>query len=204
MEHKTNIKHKKADPKEQAERLNEKGKILGRARKDLEALEYFKFAAEICPDKGKYRYNMGIAYKNTKRYEEALRCLFDALELGYEHCDCYSAIGSILREKEEYELAESYVDKALELDTDNMCARIEKASLHLHKGDREKALEDVNTLISMNPDNPKFYLLRAILYYSFGMKNELKKEIKKAHEVYENIDKKLSRKQISKTFETVH
>ncbi len=39
--------------KEQAERLNEKGKQLGRVKKHMEALEYFSIAAEICPEEGK-------------------------------------------------------------------------------------------------------------------------------------------------------
>ncbi len=192
--------------KEQAERLNEKGKQLGRAKKHMEALEYFISASEICPEEGKYRYNMGIAYKNTKRNEEALRSFFDALELGYEHNDCYCAIGVILRDKAEYELAESYFNKALQQDPECMGAIVERATNNFFSGQKEKALDDVNFLISRNPEDSKYYLLRAILYHSFGMKDELSSELDKARKVYEAMEKKmkLSRKQKPKTFETAH
>ncbi|MFA7359499.1 MAG: tetratricopeptide repeat protein [Candidatus Kapaibacterium sp.] len=151
---------------------------------------------------------MGIAYKNTKRNAEALRCFFDALELGYEHNDCYCAIGVILRDKGEYELAESYFNKALKQDSEYTNALIERATAYFYSGQKEKALEDVNFLISKNPDDSRFYLLRAILYRSFGMQGELMKEIEKAREVYDNLGKeknmKLNKEQKPKTYETAH
>ena len=149
---------------------------------------------------------MGIAFKNTKRNEEALRSFFEALELGYGHNDCYCAIGVILRDKAEYELAESYFNKALQQDPECVGAIMERTTTSFLSGQKEKALDDVNLLISRNPDDCKYYVVRAVLYYSFGMKDELKEGIEKASDVLENMRKKteLSKEQKPQTFETMH
>lgn len=149
---------------------------------------------------------MGIAFKNTKRNEEALRSFFDALELEYEHNDCYCAIGVILRDKKEYELAESYFNKALQQDPECTGAMEERATLYFYSGQNEKALEDVNILLSKNPYVSLLYLQRALIYSTLGMKDEFNRDLEKAKEVQERLVREFnkSNEQKPQTFETAH
>lgn len=149
---------------------------------------------------------MGIAYKNTKRNTEALRCFFDALELGYKHNDCYCAIGVLLCGKKEYELAESYLNKALQQDPEYTAALEERATVYFYSGQNEKALEDVNILLSKNPDDSLLYLQRALIYSNLGMKDEFNRDLEIAKEVQERLERKFNKSNDQKpqTFETAH
>ena len=206
LKHKINISYKSSLSEEQAERLNENGKLLGRAKKDFEALEYFSAAAEMCPKDGKYRYNMGIALKKTDRKDEALRSFIDALELGYEHCDCYCAIGVILKNKGEYELAESYFSKALLQNPEYLTAIEERATAYFYSGQYEKALEDVNKLLLKHPDDSLLYLQRALIYSNIGMTEKHNSDLEKAMDVQKKLERefKKSKEQKPQSFETTH
>ncbi|MFA5011536.1 MAG: tetratricopeptide repeat protein [Ignavibacteria bacterium] len=174
--------------KEEAERLNDRGKILGRGMKHVEAVEYFSAAVDMCPEEGKYRYNMGIALKRMKRNDEALRNFLDALKLGYEHADCYCSIGELLCARQEFELEEPFFDEAIMRDPDSVTAYEERATAYCRIGKSEKALEDMNLLISKIQDDCSLYLIRGLILSVLGRKEESKKDFEKVKEIFKRAE----------------
>jgi len=82
----------------------------------FKAAQCFKRIIEIDPSDYRAHYNLGIAYFEMERFDEALDSCNKALEIKPDYKHCYYNIGLIYETKEDFKKAQDYYQKALEID----------------------------------------------------------------------------------------
>ncbi len=102
---------------------------------------------------GALRYIRAVAFKNLKDYDSAINEADAALKLGYPEvqalllkADIYGGI------KKDYDLQKDLADKAISIDPTMDEAYFQRARAYKLKKDFKKALDDLNTVISMRGD----------------------------------------------------
>lgn len=146
--------------------LEEYNEILKRNPQNVAALFYRAYTNEML-----HRYNfarldyenvliqvpghfealLGLALLNQKdnHLTEAYDQINRLVTQNPDSAIAYAARGGIESEKQQYELAEYDYSKAIELDFQNLDYRICRIEARLKLGHKEKAKEDLNTLVSM-------------------------------------------------------
>mgnify|MGYP006289496687 FL=1 len=154
---------------------------LGMEKGELEkAIEYAKQAREADPDNPWYSEFLARAYAEGGRLEEAIEVIRDILDEHPEKYDYYFNLASLLSARGRHDEALKIYD-----DLESQFGAVEEISMqrqmiYLDQGNSEKALEEVNNLIELNPDEVRY----------LGMKAEILEEqgkIEEARKLYEDI-----------------
>lgn len=87
-------------------------------RQYFKAAQCFKRIIEIDPTDYRAQYNLGIAYFEMNRFDEALDSYKKALEIKPDYKHCYYNIGLVYETKEDLKQAHIYYQKSLEIDPD--------------------------------------------------------------------------------------
>ncbi|TFG13900.1 MAG: tetratricopeptide repeat protein [Promethearchaeota archaeon] len=80
------------------------------------AIEIFKKIITLEPENYKAHYNLGIAYFNLGRIENALASYNEAIKIKPDYKHCYYNIGLVFESKNDLKQAISYYNKALDID----------------------------------------------------------------------------------------
>lgn len=112
--------------------------------------------------------------RQVQKIDEEVTLMEKALRSMKKHEDSteYGQLGDFYKAKDDYELAQSFYDRALEIDQDNVGVMINKAFVLKRRGKIETALDLLNHTISISPDNERALYNRAcykcLLKYSVG------------------------------------
>lgn len=169
-------------PVEEAEKYNEKGKELSKNREIEESLNCFLKASELCPQEGKYMYNIGSTYKELKRYSESTIYYIKALELGFKPEITIMTVGNSLCMLKEYDLAAEYFTIPLNENPYNHEARYSRALAYNNNGKYKEALDDLNIILAEKPYSKVLLLLRGDVYKNLGMHDKAFLDLERAED----------------------
>lgn len=134
-----------------------------------EAIEDFNVAIKIAPDDFDAWYARGWARAKSREipteyaiddYDEAIALNPNSWELYFERSGCYFIIS-------DFEAALADVNKTLEINPDNLRARINRAFCLINlKRDFAGNLEDLNDIILQDPDLQDVFFARGIVNYN--------------------------------------
>jgi Tfp pilus assembly protein PilF len=111
-----------------------RGAILARLERFAEALESYDRAIALLPDHPGLHANRGNALQRLKRFDEAIAGYDTAIALKPDYPDAYNGRGIALEELGRFDEAMASFDRALELHPDYAEPSLQKAALHLRKG----------------------------------------------------------------------
>lgn len=120
------------------------------------------------PESARIHDNLGLAYKNQKRYKEAIEQFLKALEINPEYTKAYNNLGLTYSEMEEFDQAINYYNKAIEAKPDSPVAYSNLGNVYQETGDKDKALELYEKALELGPDYYKGYNNKGIVYSEMG------------------------------------
>ncbi len=137
------------------------GRDLFKKNNYSSALYYFQKAVELDPNNVDYLTELAIAHYKLKNYDEAIRTYEKIISLHPDNVSSYyNRIGNIYWIKKDFEKAEFYFRKAIELDPTLVVSYNNLALMLDENGKKEEAVKVLNQGIEANPDNVelKYYL----------------------------------------------
>ena len=136
------------------------------------SIKYFKRIIEIDPNNYRAHYNLGIAYFDLKRFEEALNSYKIAISIKPDYKHIYYNIGLLHEETQNLEEAVEAYEKALKIDPDYIYAmhalKAVRLNLDTHMTAKSKTqetkdtIEKLKSLLSMSK-RVRFDMIQEIL-----------------------------------------
>ncbi len=127
-------------------------------------------------------------YLNGKT-DMALSLYKNCLQIDPTSAAVYYQLAGIHMKAEQLQLAETFIDKALYYNSDNMWYHYLAANIYGKNNNEEKAVKSLNYLINDNPKVMDYYLALADVYIQ-------SKNIKEAINVYSRIEQKFGRSEL--------
>lgn len=124
------------------------------------ALNYFMKAVESEPDNIDYLTELAIAHYRLKNYDEAVRNYDRIMSLDSNNAFAYNSVGNICWIKKDFEKAEFYFRKAIELNPNLIVSYSNLALMLSENGKKDEAVKILVQGAQANPDNMelKYYL----------------------------------------------
>ena len=130
------------------------------------AIEDYKKCLEINPDRKDLMTNMGLCNLALKNYDQADSCLQWVLERDTTSDRVYMALAQLNLEKADTLQALSYLSRGIDIDKKNVQARLMRCDIYFSVvKDMAKALEDMDEVINLEPNNVTYYINRSIMRY---------------------------------------
>lgn len=125
--------------------------LIGRPN---EALQDFNRAIELNPDNANYfNYRGALYFDILNQPEMALKDLMHAIELNPGHFEAHNNLGNVYwRSYNQFDKAKIEYDVAISLNPRFAIAYLNRGSLYQAKGELAKALADLETYISLEPE----------------------------------------------------
>jgi tetratricopeptide (TPR) repeat protein len=130
------------------------------------AIEDCLFAIEKVPEYAYAHQVLAAVYLENGDYDAAILSGQKAIELSESSSYLLGVLGAAHLMKQEEELAESYLIQACEADPGNIQARYRLSQLRANQGDLERAVEELDTILAENPDQPTVLMTRGYNYLS--------------------------------------
>ena len=143
---------------------NNLGLIATRQNQVAAAIPYFQEALRLSPDYQVALDNLGNAFRQQKRWDEAQRVLEHAVEVNSEDPEANYSLGLVLAQLDQNERANQYLQRALKLRPAYPEALNNLGILYLRTGQTEKALASFQECIAVAPDFEQSYLNLARVY----------------------------------------
>lgn len=148
------------------------------------AIENSAKAIEIDPDNYYYRLLYAEILKNTQQFEDAEKEYRAILKLFPSKVNIYVEIALLNVFNKEYQKAIEVYDDLEEQIGPNVEIKLKKQYLYIQLGEIEKAADEIQALIDLEPDNVDYYLLLAEVYYVNGVDDKALKTYKKAADLF--------------------
>ena len=132
---------------------NNLGDVYGRNGDKLAALQEFQKAIELKPDYGDAYHNLANTYKELNEPDKAVENYQNALKYNPNLWQSYQNIGAIYFEQKRYDLALLNLQKAAQMNPKNLSLQNAIGIVYLSMGDKNKAREIFNQLLSIDPNN---------------------------------------------------
>ncbi|MCH8546065.1 MAG: tetratricopeptide repeat protein [Cryomorphaceae bacterium] len=133
------------------EALDMMGTILS-WKNDPMAIQYFKNAIALNPNRDDLYLKLGLSYANIEEYNAALEAYEKALQLNPRNDEVHFNIGFINISLQNYDLAIDNFNKAIDLKEMNVRAIYGRAFAYEMRGDVMNAAKDYQTCLGMFPD----------------------------------------------------
>lgn len=133
------------------EALDMMGTILS-WKNDPMAIQYFKNAIALNPNRDDLYLKLGLSYANIEEYNAALEAYEKALQLNPRNDEVHFNIGFINISLQNYDLAIDNFNKAIDLKEMNVKAIYGRAFAYEMRGDVMNAAKDYQTCLGMFPD----------------------------------------------------
>ena len=164
---------KGADPMQFVQGMLESGQIK-------EALPFLEALAEARKDDANVLYDLGIAYSELGRYEDAVMRLKMSVALAPSHSNAWVGIGVAYTRLKRAKDAKEALKKAIELDPANGYAHRNFGAVLGNEGDYEGALPHLREALHQLPEDPQAM---------FGLAHALEKldDMNEADRIYRNL-----------------
>ena len=132
--------------------------LAGGREKDLaEAVRYLEAAVAVRPTSVEAHSNLGVAYKEQGRVEEARREFHEALRLDARHAETHLHLGALLAEHDRPDRAAAHFTAALEARPDFPAAHYALGKLLAREGRLPAAVEHLRTALRLDPRYAEAY-----------------------------------------------
>jgi tetratricopeptide (TPR) repeat protein len=121
-------------------------------KQDPMAIQYFKNALELAPNRADLYHKIGLSYTYIDEYNSALEAYEKSLQLNPRNDEVYFNIGFIHISLKNYDLAIDNFNKALELREMGVKALYGRAFAYEMRGDVLNARKDYQSCLGMFPD----------------------------------------------------
>ena len=116
------------------------------------ALELFKTANKIVPDKVQTLNNIGVCYMSLKKYDEAINAFQKSLEVDDKNPLTHTDMATVLQLKGEFLKALEYYNKALELEPESFMNLLNVANLSNMLRRYDLAINAYEKMLAMKPE----------------------------------------------------
>ncbi|MDR1725550.1 MAG: tetratricopeptide repeat protein [Bacteroidales bacterium] len=128
--------------------------LLYSLKGDPIAIEYFNSALNINPKNVQVMYALGLFYQQHGNYQKALDIYKQVLDLNPNHAVTLNSVGYInMSEKKDYSNALDCFTKAIIIDSAYVLAWSNRGETYEHIGDKNKAREDYERVLKLDPEN---------------------------------------------------
>jgi tetratricopeptide (TPR) repeat protein len=134
------------------EALFQKGVMLARMSPE-EAVPLLERVATLAPEVGEGHFQLAEAYRRIRRFDDALREIDRALELGYSNPTVRGTKGQILVAQEKPQEGARLLEQALEADPDLAWAWADLGYALTRLGDSERARSALERALRLNPED---------------------------------------------------
>lgn len=122
---------------------------------------------------------LGKCLRDAKRYSEAINAFDRALQISPSNGEVRLLRATVLMRQKKYDLAKDDIDQAMSNNPDSR-AYFGRASFYFAVSEYEKAIDDLNSALRLDPNLPEGYRLRAMCYEKLGRAEEQRSDIAKA------------------------
>lgn len=154
-----------------------------------QAIPFLNKAIAVAPDYYKGYYNRGLAYVQLQQNDKALDDFNKAINYHKQgnHAKSYVARANVYYNLKDFTKAIKDAEKALSIDAKNSKANFLLGNCYDDLNDLPKALSYYNTSIQLNPEEPLFYLRRAVLFGKEQKFNECLADLNTCTTINENF-----------------
>jgi tetratricopeptide (TPR) repeat protein len=147
------------------------------------ALEDFNKGIRLSQDDYQAYVCRGLTNLELERFEDSIMDFSRALEINPDFTMGYLLRGGAYLKLEDYDQAIADITEFIETGPLDVRAFIFRAAAYSYRADYLSALSDLNAAISLEPDLPKSYSLRADILVKLGNRVEAEKDYRKACEM---------------------
>ena len=139
------------------------GLVLDAKHKKSEALKQFELAIELDPKFDVAIYNLGLSYMNARprNFAKARECFQRVLQVNPAYRAAYYQLGMSYGYQDRYDVALTYMDKAIALSADYLTAQNWRALVLFEMKRFEQSAEGYSAAIMLDPRNDELYVRRA-------------------------------------------
>ncbi|MBR7137980.1 MAG: tetratricopeptide repeat protein [Lentisphaeria bacterium] len=139
------------------------GLILDALKKKKEAVAMFEKAIAIDPKFDTAIYNLGCCYLNSRprQFDKARKCFQRVLQVNPSFKEAYYQLGMSYGFQDRYDVALTYMNKAIELSKDYLTARNWRALVLFEMKRFNEAAEAYSEALMLDPRNDELYVRRA-------------------------------------------
>jgi tetratricopeptide (TPR) repeat protein len=111
------------------------------------AAEVLKKAVELAPDNGRFKRQLAQNLLLSEQYDEALKLYGEIATEDPKDPQTQLRMSEIYRQKHDYQKARAALDKARELDSENLDVRYEEVNLLADQGKTEEAVKSLKSML---------------------------------------------------------
>jgi tetratricopeptide (TPR) repeat protein len=156
------------------------GLVLRAQGKQDQALGYFEQALHASPPVNAALAQIVSVYTSEKKFDAALKYVTDQIGAEPKNVDAYLLLGQIRYFRKETAQAEAAWLKAVSLDPRFIAARLSLAQLYAANKQFDKAFDQLNGILGIEPKNISALMLSGVVYQEKG-------DIPKARKAYETL-----------------
>ena len=156
------------------------GVALMEQNKVIEAIDAYRKAIVINPDKQEPYYNLAVAYNKIGRGEEAAMVVKEAIRLKPDNARAWNTLGAAYSMTGRLRDAAGAYKRAIEIDTHYADAYNNLSMVCVQLGHFREALDASKQAIELQPDFSKAYSTLGTVYHQLGMFHEAIDAYKKA------------------------
>ena len=154
---------------------NNLGLLAIREGRVEEAVEHFQESLQLSPDYLIALENLGNAYRQLKRWDDARKTLEQAVAVGPQDPEANYSLGMVFAQLNDTDRAYDYLRRALKLRPDYPEALNNLGILYLRTQRRDEAVANFNECIRVAPDFDQPYLNLARVYAIEGQTDQARK-----------------------------
>jgi tetratricopeptide (TPR) repeat protein len=137
-----------------------------------EALVQFEVAARLKPEYPDVQYNLGLLYDALGRGDDSILCLRKALEANPAYFQARTSLAQILLQQETYEEALAELNALSELGLRSADLHVQKAEIQLALSQPQKAVQELEQAIALNPAYARSYYVLGSAYRNLGLRRK--------------------------------
>ncbi|NOZ63020.1 MAG: tetratricopeptide repeat protein [Calditrichaeota bacterium] len=169
-----------------AEQHHKQAIIAAKNRKLDESILHWEEASNSDPYNPEYLFHLGIAYYETKKYNEAIQSLKRAITICPILQKAYIILGMSYLKIRKFDESKNYLEKSLIFNRKNLLIYLNLGSVYGILKDYNRAEEMFMQAINISPKEPRPYFGLAKIYATLGKNDEANNFFKKVIE----LDKK--------------
>ncbi|MFH1413331.1 MAG: tetratricopeptide repeat protein [Candidatus Omnitrophota bacterium] len=145
-----------------------------------ESIPFYQRTLKYAPDSWRLHNNLGLAYQEANKSEDAIRSFRRAIEIKPDYAEGYHNLGYISMSLGRKEEAVDLFKKALDIEPDLPDAYSNLGAIYYTNNQKAEAISAYQKALEINPNFAKAYNNLGVIYLSLNRKEEAKRLIEKA------------------------
>ncbi len=130
------------------------GESYLRCNQILKAVDAFKKAIQINPNKGLYYKELAIAFDYLNKENDVLECVLQAHKLGKKDSISNTLMGKYLNKQQKFSEATEHLENALKQNPNNLLAKLNLAIAYMESNQKDFAVNQLQEIIRASVNSP--------------------------------------------------